>query len=44
LTVGINYDITYFARAYPQHGGGEGVMQLNTDYFFKILIVTVQLR
>ena len=40
----IDYNITYFARAYPQHGGGEGAMQLNTDYFFKILFWTAQLR
>jgi len=47
LTVGINYKInwiTYFACSYPQHGGGDGVMQLNTDYFFKTLIETMQLR
>ena len=46
LTIGIKYKINlimYFACAYPQHEGGEGVMQLNTDYFFKILIETVQL-
>jgi len=48
--VDINYKInliTYLSCAYPQHGGDERVITrkcTNTDYFFKIIIETVQQR